>query len=368
MQGRSSALLKFPQQIQAAMPRQENANNEQPLAQSRTEPTMIVKATSGLLNLPPEVRLEIYDIYFASRSYSDDPGIPQRFRDPTAKTETGLIRSLVDRLEVKSDEFDSRRKTSNLSLLLVSKLIHAEATPRFYYHHLFSLPTYCSPVPGSSWTGLNFEPPLLRLEQMRHFDLIRNMELVHQHLGDVVADRQHTDRATSSLLHVLNAKCPSLRYLSIRVICDFKQERTQFCEQRRARRVDYPYMDFRRLTPIALRSLLPHLDRLEIHMMDSERDGEFQFRGGHPILLKWAWIWRRIAEEQQARRILQRSRTAFFYDPSAVISPEDMKRAFDEDITYSLASMEPCAHFIKPGMDRRYLNEYVRGGRRPTFS
>ena len=348
------------------MPCENQAYEEEPFAQAPMGTASV--APSRLLTLPAEVRLEIYDIYFATRSYNDDPGIPKRFVDPTAKTESGLIRSLVDRFQVNSDDFDSRRETSNLNLLLVSKLIHAEAIPRFYHHHLFSLPTYCSPVSGSGWTGLNFEPPTLRLEQTRHFDLIRRMELVHQHLGDVVADRQHTDRAISSLLHILMAKCPSLRFLSIRVICDMKEERTGFCALKRARRVEYPYLDFRRQTPLALQSLLPRLDRLEIHMVDGEKDGGYRLRGGKPVLLTWAWYWRRATEEQKAAKVGRSSRTQFFYDRSAGISPEDMKRDLDQDITYSLASMEPFACFIKPGMDRGYLDKYVRGDRRPVFS
>lgn len=98
-------------------------------------------------------------------------------------------------------------------------------------------------------------------------------------------------------------------------------------------------------------------------MVDSDR-----LRGGQPVLLTWAWYWRRVDEEQKAAKVGRSSRTHFFYDRSAEISPEDMKRAFDQDIAYSLASMEPFAHFVKPGMDRGYLDRYVRGGRRPTFS
>ena len=206
------------------MPCENNTNKEKPFAKARMGPTLVAPPPLRLMTLPSEVRLEIYDIYFAIPSYNDNPGIPQRFRDPTTKTETGLIRSLVDRLDVKSDDSDSRRETSNLNLLLVSKLIHAEATPRFYHHHLFSLPTYCSPVPGSGWTGLKFELPVLRQGQMRHFDLIRRMELVHQHLGDVIKDRQQTDHAISALLDILNARCTSLRYLSIRVISNATEE------------------------------------------------------------------------------------------------------------------------------------------------
>ncbi|MDI1493522.1 MAG: hypothetical protein OHK93_005312 [Ramalina farinacea] len=354
-------------QNQEAMLFEDQASKEERVTQIPMGPTMVAPPPLRPMTLPSELRLEIYDIYFATRSYNGDPEIPQRFRDPTAKTETGLIRSLVDRLEVQSDDFDSRRDTSNLNLLVVSKLIHAEAIPRFYHHHLFSLPTYCSPVSGSGWTGLNFEPPVLRLEQTRHFDLIRRLELVHQHLGDVVADRQHTDRAISSLLNMLNQKCPSLRYLSIRVICDMRTERTLFCALRRARRVEYPYLDFRRQTPLALQSLLPRLDRLEIHMVDSETDGGCRLCGRQPVLLTWAWYWRRATEEQKAAKVGRSSRSHFFYNRSAEISPEDMKRGFDEDIIYSLASMEPFAHFVKPGVDRGYLDKYVRGGRRPIF-
>lgn len=70
---------------------------------------LVVPPPSRLLTIPPEVRLEIYDIYFATRSYNNDPGIPQRFVDPTAKTETGLIRSLVDRkVPVSSVPLDTR--------------------------------------------------------------------------------------------------------------------------------------------------------------------------------------------------------------------------------------------------------------------
>ena len=337
------------------MPCENNTNKEKPFAKARMGPTLVAPPPVRLMTIPSEVRLEIYDIYFAIPSYNDNPGIPQRFRDPTAKTETGLIRSLWDRLEVQSDDFDSRRETSNLNLLVVSKLIHAEAIPRFYHHHLFSLPSYCSPVVASSWTGLPFRPPKLRLEHMRHFDLIRKLELVHQHLGNVFADRHFTDRAISHLLQILVAKCTSLRYLSIRVMSNFKEEYRLFCDQEKARGGDYPYLDFRRQTPKVLQLLMPRLDRLEIHLMDSGRTEEVRTGTRKPTECTSTWGWRSPDEQQKTRS----AQTTFFSVPSAETSPEDMKLARERDLTYCLASLEPFAHFSDPEMDRRNSDDVV---------
>lgn len=329
---------------------------ENPLAQSHEGPALSPTAPSGLLTLPPEVRLQIYDIYFAGLSYNGDTRIPQRFRDRTARTESSLVRALVDRLEVKSDEFDSRRETSNLNLLFVSKLIHTEAIPKFYHHHYFLLPTYCSPVPSSGWTGLKFEPPVLRSEQMRHFDLIRKLELVHQHLGDVVADRQQTDRAIGALLRILIEKCTSLRYLWIRVISDIQTECHDFWDRRRARNGDYPYLDFRRQTPQAMRALVPRLDTLVIRLVDSEKCDGRGLHARHGGVLTWVWGWKPIAETKDGTM----TRYEFFSDRCAEISPEVMKLALAQDPSYFHASLEPFAHFIKPGMDRGMSGEFVR--------
>ena len=187
----------------------------------------IAVASSKLLASPPEVRLQIYDIYFSSPSYGKGFQKTDHFGGYTVGgIDASLMGALMDRFKSAGNGNTTERARSNLNLLSVCRLVHSEAIPRFYHHHLFQFPTYLDLPPGRAATPI--KPIMIPLAMTRHFDLIHRVEVVHHHLGDAIADRQNNDLVIAGLLKTISESCPSLRCLTIRVICNLHHELRHF--------------------------------------------------------------------------------------------------------------------------------------------
>ena len=248
----------------------------------------IASASSRLLTLPPELRLLIYDTYFSSPSYGKRFPKTGPFDGYTVDgVDASLISALTDRFRPAKDGDESQRTRSNINLLSVCRLVHSEALPRFYHHHLFQLPT-CFDLPPSLAAMLK-EPNSISSTAFTHFDLIHRLEVVHHNLGNTIVDRQDTDFAIADLLEMINNSCPSLRCLSIRVICDLHDEMDYFEDM--SMWAVYPYLDFVRKTPGMLAALMPQLRELAIILVDSKP----RHAPGHPewppTVFKGTWTW-----------------------------------------------------------------------------
>ncbi len=102
------------------------------------------QAPTGFLSLPPEIRLIIYDIVLTSQK-------DERASGPIYDAPMVLRR----RIEVVRPSSDPSRPWPlvfyEISLLLVNRLLTAEALPRFYATNNFhiSLPSYHTPLPST---------------------------------------------------------------------------------------------------------------------------------------------------------------------------------------------------------------------------
>ncbi|MDI1493505.1 MAG: hypothetical protein OHK93_005295 [Ramalina farinacea] len=341
----------------------------------------IAPTPSRLLSVPPEIRLLIYDTYFSSPSYGK--GFPKTnpFDGYTVDdVDASLIGALTDRFE-RSKDGNTQRARSNINLLSVCRLIHSEAIPPFYHHHLFQLPTRSISHPDPTATPI--KPLIIPLAIYRHFDLIHRLEVVHHDLGHTIVNRQDNDLAIANVLEFISKACPSLRCLSIRVICDLHDEMDYFAEM--TSWGEYPYLEFERKTPGVLAELMPRLHELAIVLTDSKPHPVPE----HPELpLKafsgsWTWAWHAddfedaAGEEDEKRKenkereenggneedeegeeneesdkgkdtSMQRWGEHFFIrrpgSSSEVPSMDEVSR----DSLYQIASLEPFAHWFDP--------------------
>ena len=335
----------------------------------------IAPTPSRLLSLPPEIRLLIYDTYFSSPSYGKGyPKINLFGGYTTDGVDASLIRALTDRFEPSKDG-NTQRARSNINLLSVCRLIHSEAIPPFYHHHLFQLPTRSISHPDPTATPI--KPLIIPLAIYTHFDLIHRLEVVHHDLGPTIVNRQDNDLAIANVLEFISKACLSLRCLSIRVICDLQFEMDYFKEM--TSWGEYPYLDFERETPGTLAALMPRLRELAIVLTDSIPRPIPE----HPELPPkaftgtWTLSWHVDESEEQAgeedkggeeskkgeedeegeenedeeqgkNAFMQRWGERFFTSrpesSSEVPSMDEVLR----DSLYQIASMEPFAHWYNP--------------------
>ena len=342
----------------------------------------IASAPSKLLILPPELRLLIYDIYFSSPSYGKGFSKTNPFDGYTIDgVDASLIGALTDRFEPGKDDDHPQRARSNINLLSVCRLIHSEAIPPFYHHHLFQLPTRSISHPDPTATPI--KPLIIPLAIYRHFDLIHRLEVVHHDLGHTIVNRQDNDLAIANVLEFISKACPSLRCLSIRVICDLHDEMDYFKEM--TSWGEYPYLDFERKTPGVLAELMPRLRELAIALTDSkphpvpehpelppkaftgtwtlswhvdeseeqageeENGGEDSKKGEEDEEGKEDEEGEENEDEEQGKNALmqgwgERFFTSRLESSSEVPSMDEVLR----DSLYQIASMEPFAHWYDP--------------------